>query len=249
MGCAFACSAPQSTASSLLILAGMFQDRHDAAVQLAGQLIAYQGQHPLVLGIPRGGVPMARHIAEVLHGDLDVAMARKIAHPLLPEYAIGSVDESGWTYYSPFADSVMRNPADLDVEKLRQLDVIRRRRSQYTPSRGPLDVRNRVVIVVDDGLATGATMRAALHEVRSRQPSQLVCAVPVASQESLRQIRPLVDALICVQTPSNLEAISRHYRHFPTVEDAEVIRCLRNPLHASQTQQEPHDERQATRLP
>ena len=104
----------------------MFQDRHDAAVQLARQLMAYQGQHPLVLGVARGGVPMAHDIAVALHGDLDVLVARKIAHPLLPEYAIGAVDESGWTYYSPFADTVMRNPADLDVEKLRQLDVIRR---------------------------------------------------------------------------------------------------------------------------
>lgn len=223
----------------------MFQDRHDAAVQLAHQLNAYQGQRPLVLGIPRGGVPMAHSIANALQGDLDVIMARKIAHPLLPEYAVGAVDESGWTYYSPFADTVMRNPAELDVEKLRQLEVIRRRRAQYTPNRGPIEMRDRIVIVVDDGLATGATMMAALHEVRSRQPRKLVCAVPVASHESLQQIRPLVDDLICLQTPPSLEAISRHYRHFPAVEDAEVIRCLRSPLHLPV--KTPH-ERQATRL-
>jgi predicted phosphoribosyltransferase len=101
------------------------------------------------------------------------------------------------------------------------------------------------VIVVDDGLATGATMMAALHDVRSRRPRKLVCAVPVASHESVHQIRPLVDELVCLDTPPQLDAISRHYRHFPSVEDEDVIRCLRSPLNPQQNT--PH-ERQATRL-
>jgi predicted phosphoribosyltransferase len=188
---------------------------------------------------------MAHCIASALQGEMDVIMSRKISHPLLPEYAIGAVDESGWTYYSPFADTVMRNPDDLDVEKLRQLDLIRQRRARYTPAREPISVRHRIVIVVDDGVATGATMMAALHEVRSRDPAKLVCAVPVASAEALHHIEPWVDELICLLTPPRLDAISLHYRHFPTVDDDEVIRCLRTPL---PTPQEPAHERQATRL-
>ena len=204
----------------------MFNDRMDAASQLGTKLAQYLGQYPLILAIPRGGVPIGKYLADTLHGELDVVLVRKIAHPLLPEYALGAVDESGWTYYSPFADAVVPHGENLDVERLRQLDLIRQRRARYTPTHTGLDPAGRVVIVVDDGVATGATMLTALHELRSKHAARLICAIPVASNDALRLIRPEVDELVCLSVPLHLDAISLHYQHFPQVSDEEVVKCL-----------------------
>ncbi len=204
----------------------MFKNRLDAAAQLSARLTHYRGQHPLVLAIPRGGVPLGELLAHDLEGDLDLVLARKISHPLLPEYALGAIGESGWTYYSPAAASFTRHAGDLDVEKLRQLDLIRQRRATYLPRRDSIDPSGRVVIVVDDGVATGATMIAAVHELRMKNPARLICAVPVASVEALRSIRPDVDEMVCIHTPLHFEAISPFYQDFPQVSDEEVKACL-----------------------
>lgn len=205
----------------------MFQDRNDAARQLATQLKAYRGQHPLVLAIPRGAVPMGKTIARQLDGDFDVVLVRKLRAPYQPEVAIGSVDENGRTYIAPYAASVGADQDYIAAEKHTQMAIIHSRRTQYTPIRPPIDPAGRVVIVVDDGLATGATMISALHSLRQRQPAKLVCAIPVASPEALEKIRPLADEVLCLQAPDDFQAVGQFYRHFPQVDDEEVIALLK----------------------
>lgn len=204
----------------------MFRDRLEAAERLARELAAYRGQRPLVLAIPRGAVPMAKAIADSLGGDFDVVLVRKLRAPGQPELAVGSVDEQGWTYVAPFASAMGAHAAYLEEEKSLQMETLRRRRAQYTPLRPHIDPARRTVIVVDDGLATGATMMAALHGLRGQQPARLVCAVPVASPEALRKIRPLADEVVCLLTPAGFQAVGQYYRDFPQVEDEEVIRLL-----------------------
>lgn len=205
----------------------MFQDRNDAARQLARAMQHWRGQHPLVLAIPRGAVPMGRVIADALEGDFDVVLVRKLRAPHQPELAIGSVDESGWRHLSSYAADTGADEAYLEAEVQRQLRTLRQRRDLYAPLRPPVDPAGRVVIVVDDGLATGATMVAALHSLRERHPARLVCAVPVASAEALALVRPLADEVICLQVPHHFQAVGQFYRDFQQVEDEAVVALLR----------------------
>jgi predicted phosphoribosyltransferase len=206
----------------------MFKDRDDAAHQLADRLAPYRGRHPLVLAIPRGAVPMGKVIAEQLGGDLDVVLVRKLGAPGAPEVAVGSVAESGWTYIGAHAPAMGAGAGYLADETQAQLATIRARRAQYTPIRPAVDPQGRLVIVVDDGLAMGATMIAALHSVRQHQPAQLVCAIPVAAPDALERVRPMADAVVCLFAPANFHAVGQFYRDFRQVEDAEVVALLRS---------------------
>lgn len=205
----------------------MFRDRDDAARQLADRLAAYRDQHPLVLAIPRGAVPMGKLIAEQLNGELDVVLVRKLRAPFQHEVAIGAVDESGWTTIAPYAAAAGADQDYIADEKRLQLQILQARRVQYSPLRTPVDPAGRTVIVVDDGLATGATMTAALHGLRQRQPLKLVCAVPVASVEALEKIWPRADEVVCLMTPPDFQAVGQFYRDFPQVSDEAVIDVLK----------------------
>lgn len=203
-----------------------FASREAAGRQLAAALAKFKGRNPLVLGIPRGAVGMGAVIAAALGGELDVVLVRKLRAPGNPEYAVGAVDESGWTYIADAAASAGATDAYLDREKQQQLALLRSRRELYTPARPAIDPKGRIVIVVDDGLATGASMIAALHAVRAKNPSHLVCAVPVAPPSSLARIAPYADEVVCLEAPEDFYAVGQFYRDFGQVDDEEVVRIL-----------------------
>ncbi len=204
----------------------IYRDRDEAARLLADRLLEYKGRKPLVLAIPRGAVPMARRIAEALEGEFDVVLARKLGAPGNPEFAVGAIDESGRVHLSPHAALAGADEAWVARARARELEVIRRRRAAYSPLRPPIDPAGRVVIVVDDGLATGATMMAALHGLRSRGPQTLVCAVPVAPPDTLAEVGRLADAVVCLQAPHDFRAVGQFYADFSQVCDEEVTALL-----------------------
>ena len=203
-----------------------FENRVQAGQMLARRLDPYRGQHPLVLAIPRGAVPMGKIVADALDGDLDVVLVRKLRAPQNPELAIGSIDETGTVYLDPETRDLWSEPY-LDREKKTQLEMLRRRRQMYQLAGSPIDAASRVVIVLDDGIATGSTMIAALRAVRTRQPSKLIAATGVASADALRLIHGEADEVVCLETPEFLYAIGGHFRDFSQVSDEEVVATLR----------------------
>ena len=203
-----------------------FENRAQAAQMLARGLDKYRGQRPLVLAIPRGAVPMGKIVADELDGDLDVVLVRKLRAPQNPELAIGSIDETGTVYVDPDTRDLWDEPY-LEGEKKVQLETLQRRRQMYEPAGSPIDAAGRVVIVLDDGIATGSTMIAALRAVRARQPSKLIAAAGVASPETLRLIRRETDEVVCLETPELLYAIGYHFRDFSQVSDEDVVATLR----------------------
>lgn len=203
-----------------------FRNRQEAAMLLAERLAEYRGQRPLVLGIPRGGVPMARAIADALQGDLDVVLVHKLRAPLQPELALGSIDEAGHVYLAPFAAQYGLDEQALEAEKRTQLATLGARRERYAAAHPRLSRRGRVVILVDDGLATGATAIAAVRAVRAEHPSRVVVAAAVAPPSTVAQLRREADDVVCLDTPEDFGAVGAFFVDFSEVGDEEVVRHL-----------------------
>jgi putative phosphoribosyl transferase len=205
----------------------IFHNREHAARLLAERLLAYRGQHPLVLAIPRGAVPMGKTIAEVLGGELDVVLVHKLGAPGQAELAIGAVDETGDTYLGKYVQELGISEAYIAAERQAQLDTLRQRRMLYTPVRPPINPAGRLVIVVDNGIATGASMIAALRAIRAKQPTKLIAAVAVASPQALRRIAQEADEVVCLETPEEFWAVGQYFDDFSQVSDEDVIAILK----------------------
>ncbi len=201
-----------------------FIDRYDAAMQLAHRLEQYKQEDGVVLAVPRGGVPIGYYLAKHLDFALDLLMTKKIGHPRNEEYAIGAVG---------LEDSFVENTGgELPAGYIRQETArIRRelkdRYRKFMGDRQPVDIRGKIVIVVDDGIATGRTILATVKMLRNRQPRKLAVAVPVASPEAASRISQEVDEFICLYTPASFYAIGQFYQDFTQVDDVEVIRLLK----------------------
>jgi putative phosphoribosyl transferase len=201
-----------------------FKNRDDAAKQLAGRLAAYKGQNPLILGVPRGAVPMARTIADALEGELDVVLVRKLRAPGQPELAIGAVDEAGTVLKSRYFD--VADEAYVRDEVRAQQGVIRARREMYTRAQKAIDPTGRIVVIVDDGIATGSSMLAAIRSVRARKPRKLIVAIGVAPAQSLRQIEAEADEVVCLYAPADFFAVGQFFDDFSEVTDDMVVTAL-----------------------
>ncbi len=211
-----------------------FRDRADAARRLAELLKGRALRAPLVLAIPRGGVAIGAVLARELGAELDVVLSRKLRSPFQPEYAIGAVSEDGKVTLNPDAWIVTDvSDSDVEAEKRYQLDEIERRKRLIRGVRPAAPVAGRSVIVTDDGIATGSTMIAALQTVRARHPHELIVAVPVAAPERLAEVRQWCDEAVCLLAPERFWAIGQFYEDFDPVEDAEVVRLLRESLPAA----------------
>jgi len=206
----------------------MFRDRADAARQLADQLKDRPFHDPLVLAIPRGGVVTGAVLAQQLGAELDVVLSRKLRAPYQPELAVGAIAEDGRVYLNPHVQEYLDiDEAYLAEERRHQLGEIARRKKLFRGVRPAAPVQGRSVIVTDDGIATGATMIAALQVVKTQQPREVIVAVPVASPDRLAEVRRWCDDVVCLLSPQDFWAIGQFYEDFTQVEDRQVLELLR----------------------
>jgi len=207
---------------------GLFKDRRDAGRKLAQELLAYAGSSDvIVLALPRGGVPVAYEVARALSVPLDIYIVRKLGLPGQEELAIGAIASGGTRVLNHDIVQTLKIPQTMiDMITRQELQEVERRVRAYRGDRPPPEVRGRTVILVDDGLATGASMRAAVAALRAQNPARIVVAVPTAAPETCEAFRPEVDGIVCAMTPEPFYGVGRWYEDFSQTTDEEVRALL-----------------------
>jgi len=211
---------------------GAFADRSDAGRQLAARLLWLADECPLVIGLPRGGIPVAEQVAMLLRAPLEFLAVRKLGAPHNPEYGIGAIAEGGTKVFDQEALALLEiDGGELTGIVERESAELRRRVEAYRGDREPACPRDRIVIVVDDGVATGVTDTAALRQVRRHRPRRLILAIPVSPPDSLARLRGEADEVVCLVAPPQLRGVGQWYADFGQVSDAEVIAALARARH------------------
>jgi len=207
----------------------IFHDRADAGRALAQHLATYRGRADLtVLALPRGGVPVAFEVASALDAPLDVFVVRKLGTPGQRELAMGAIASGGVRVLNDDVVSALGiTPDVIDAVAQSELQELERRERAFREGRPPADIKNRLVLLIDDGLATGATMRAAIHAVRQLEPRRVIVAVPVAARETCQDLGGLADEVVCLNMPVPFSAVGRWYMDFEQTSDEEVRELLR----------------------
>lgn len=202
----------------------MFEDRIDAGTQLAEKLLRFKNKNVVVMAIPRGGLPIGAIVAKTLNAPLDVALIKKIGHPYNKEYAIGAVSLEDVILTN--ARGVTQGHIDEEVARIRQ--KLKKRHDAYYKNRSPKNLKNKTVIIIDDGIATGNTLLATVELVSKQKPKKIVVAIPVAPSSGIRQFEdnPSVDETICLLVPYNFQAVGQFYEEFYQVSDQEAIQLL-----------------------
>jgi predicted phosphoribosyltransferase len=205
-----------------------FQDRSQAGVLLAAELSSLRGKKAVVLGIPRGGILVAQALARGIDADLDIVLSRKLGTPGHTELAMGALAETGEVILNPgVVKELYISESDLEEEKARQMAEIERRKEIIREVLPKIRLQGRTAVVTDDGLATGATMEAAIWAVRHENPQRIIAAVPVASEEAIDRIADDVDEVLCLRLPSYFMAVGQFYIEFSQTTDEEVLAILR----------------------
>ena len=202
----------------------MFEDRTDAGIQLSEKLQHFAGEDVVVLAIPRGGLPVAALVAKSLNAPMDVALTKKLGHPFNREYAIGAISLNNIVLNDD--TGISKSYIDTETERIRQ--ILKQRHDQYYKNRSPQSLKDKVVIIIDDGIATGSTVLATIELVAQQKPSKVVVAIPVAPRMSIDLLKDSdhVDEVICLSTPFNFHAVGQFYQRFGQVSDEEAISIL-----------------------